>query len=258
MSVRPRIYQAAVLLLAALFLGGCAPKVKYELRETAIGQMEAGDYAAAVQTFNEALENSDGFVGRFELDVLKYRAEAEYRSGDPAAAAETYHILWQVDEEKTEYLSRTCAMLVLSGQLDAALEAYARLYEAQPSGGDTMAVLLALGKALRGAGRDGEAAAILQQAVDDGAQNGELYDQLALCEMKVGEYDQALAFIEKGLAIGGTAREMLLFDQAAAREGKLDFAGALSALETYVREFGSTDAVAKEIAFLRTRVGQGP
>ena len=94
----------AAVCLSLTACGGS--REKYELRETAIQQMENGDYAAAIETFGQALEKSDGFVGEFELDVLKYRAEAEYESGDYKAAARTYDVLSQVDGEKPEYLER--------------------------------------------------------------------------------------------------------------------------------------------------------
>ena len=52
----------------------------------------------------KALDEADGIVGPFELDVLKYRAEAEYLTEDYRAAAHTYDILADVDGEKREYL----------------------------------------------------------------------------------------------------------------------------------------------------------
>ena len=253
--MRKRAY-LAVCMAAVLLLSGCASKEKYELRENGILRMNAGNFPAAVQLFDEALEKSDGKVGNFEIDVLKYRAEAEYRMGDYEAAAETYDTLWQVDgdKEKAEYLSRCCAMLVLDGRLDQAKERYLSLYNPQqPEDKDTIEVLLALGAALREADRGPEAAELFQQAVDDGAQNGELYNQLALNELEFEEYDQALAFIEKGLVLGNGARQKLLFNRAVAYERKLDFASALKALEDYAGEFGASEEVEKEIAFLKTR-----
>lgn len=253
--MRKRAY-LAVFMALVLLLTGCSSKEKYELRENGILRMNAGNYPAAVQLFDEALEKSDGKVGSFELDVLKYRAEAEYRMGDYGAAAATYDTLWQVDgdEEKMEYLSRCCAMLILDGQLDKAKEQYQVLYgAAQADDGDAEELLLALGTALREADRGSEATELFQQAVDDGVQNGEIYNQLALNEMEFEEYDQALAFIEKGLAVGDGAREKLLFNQAVAYEKKLDFASALQTLEAYAGEFGSSQEIEKEIAFLKTR-----
>ncbi len=251
--MRREIRYLAVMAAVLLLMTGCGSKEKYECREAAIAQMEAGDYAAAVDSLNLALEKSSGMVGEFELDVLKYRAEAEYRLGDYEAAADTYDVLWQTDGQKTEYLTRCCAARIRAGQLEDAGQKYRELYKSQPESGETMEVLLALGDALREAGRGAEATELFQQAVDDGAGNGEIYNQLALNELEFEEYDQALAFIEKGLACEDEAREKLLFNQAAVYEKKLDFAAALRTLQTYAAEFGPTEEVEKEIAFLRTR-----
>ena len=245
----------ALCTALAFVLAGCGSGEKYELRETGIARMDAGNYPAAVSFFDQALEKSDGMVGSFEIDVLQYRAEAEYRMNDYAAAAATYDTLCQVaeEEEKTEYLSRCCAMFIMAGNLDEAKKRYQALYPLQREDGDTMELLLALGAALRADGKPSEAAELYQQAVDDGVKNGELYNQLALNELEFGEYDQALGFIEKGLAAGDGVREKLLYNKAVAYERKLDFAGALAAFETYAQEFGASEEVEREIAFLRTR-----
>ncbi len=217
--------------------------------------MDAGNYPETVRLLDEALQKSDGLVGAFELDVLQYRAEAEYRMGDYSSAADTYDVLWQADgdKSKTEYLTRCCAMLVLAGRLDEAKEQYNVLYPLEKESEDTVQVLLALGEALNGADRRTEATELYRQAVDDGVRNGELYNRLALNEIDIGEYDQALAFIDLGLAAGDGARGNLLYNQAVILEKKLDFAGALRVLEDYEREFGASEEVEKEIAFLKTR-----
>ena len=252
--MRKYVYLAACMT-AVLFLTACAGGRKYEYREEGVARLNAGNYPAAVSLFNQALDESDGMVGDFELDVLKYRAEAEYGMEDYAAAAETYDILWQVTEEdqKQGFLSRCCAMLLLDGSLEEAKEKYQTLYAQNRGGADTLKLLQALGAALREAGKPDEATELYQQAVDDGAANGELYNMLALNELEFGEYDQALAFIEKGLAASDGAREKLLYNKAVAYERKLDFAGALAIFEDYAREFGASADIEKEIAFLRTR-----
>lgn len=97
-----------VLAALSIFASGCfgGGKEKYTFRENGIDLLEAGDYEGAIQAFDQALEASDGMVGNFELDILKYRAEAECGTGDYEAAANTYAVLNQVDGERPEYLGR--------------------------------------------------------------------------------------------------------------------------------------------------------
>lgn len=96
---------AAVFLLSAgIFLTGCGEaKEAKEARLQGIAQLQAGQYEAAIASFETALSQADGIVDSFELDLLKYRGEAEYALGDYTAAEHTYQILAEVDGEKQEY-----------------------------------------------------------------------------------------------------------------------------------------------------------
>ena len=133
---------AAALFLTALLASGCqGGKEKYAFRETGISQMDAGDYEGAIQSFEQALEHSDGFVGEFELDVLKYRAEAEYALADYAASAHTYDILVQADGERPEYLNRGCVMHALAGDTEAALACYEKAFAQAPEEEETAPVV---------------------------------------------------------------------------------------------------------------------
>ncbi len=243
------------LLLAAVLMTGCqGSSEKYTFRENGIEQLNAGNYNEAIQSFEQALEHSDGLVGTFELDVLKYRAEAEYRAGDHEAAAHTYGILMQVDEERPEYLNMRCMLLIQAGQLDEALADYQKSYELNPGNGVTEAALLSLGDALTEADRFEEAMALYQQASGDGLHSSELYNRMGLCEMEAGNYDQALQHFDQGIQAGDEeVLPKLYFNQAAVYEQKLDFARALELFEQYAATYGSTPEVEKEIAFLKTR-----
>ncbi len=252
---RDRRAASAFLLwvTAACVLTGCGSKEKYELRETAIQQIEAGDYEGAIASLDDALAHSDGGVGEFELDVLKYRAEAEYRAGDYAAAADTYDVLRQVDGEKQEYISRLCGMYILAEDTDRALEYYQKLYEMDADGPDTAAALAAVGSLLEKEGRPDDALELFQTALNDGVRNGVVLNRLALQAMEEERYDDALVYIEDGLTLGDEGRGSLLLNQAVIYEQRLDFEKAQEILETYVREFGSTEEVDTELAFLRSR-----
>ena len=81
--MRIRLHLAALLLGVSLAAGcqGTDP-AREQFRLDGIAQMEQGDYEGAIASFDEAIAHSDGRVGDFELDVLKYRGEAEYKLGD--------------------------------------------------------------------------------------------------------------------------------------------------------------------------------
>ena len=249
----------ALLCLGGMLLAftGCRnqEKERQELRLQGITQLEAGDYEGAVASFEEALmKTSNGLVGEFELDILKYRAEAEYGAGDYEAAAYTYEILLQADGEDTEYRTRACLLSVMAGQADKAKELYKKMYELQPDSPDTARALLLLGQLLTEQDRFGEAMELYEQAVNGGIKNGEIYNRMGLCQLEAGDYDKALEYLKQGIQTGDAqAMESLLRNQAAVYEKKLDFAGALSVLEQYAAAYGATPEIQKEIDFLKTR-----
>ena len=249
-----RCLLAAVCVVSVLGTAGCggSQKEREEIRLLGIEQLDGGNYEEAIQSFEQALALSSKVVGEFELDILKYRAEAEYRAGDYQAAAYTYQVLMQVDEEREEYRTRVCRLYIAAGQLDEAVEEYKKLYEAGSE--ETARILLALGQALTEAGRFDEAMGLYEQAVNGGVASGELYNRMAVCELEAGETDLALQYLEQGVKTGDqSVMGSLYLNQAAAYERKLDFARALEILRQYGAAFGVTPEGEKEIDFLKSR-----
>ncbi len=102
---------------------------KYTYRDAGIEALNAGDYESAIASFDEAINASNALVGAFDIDVLKYRAEAEYCAADYQAASDTYGILIQVDKERPEYLNMRCVSKAQTGDLSGALDDYKRAAE---------------------------------------------------------------------------------------------------------------------------------
>ena len=95
---------------------------------------------------------------------------------------------------------------------------------------------------------------LYEQAVRDNTGSGEIYNRLGLCRLRDGKTDEAIRYLEQGLATGDEpARAALLLSQAAAYEKKLDFAKALELLKQYAAAYGATPQVQKELDFLSTR-----
>ena len=247
-----------VLAALSIFASGCfgGGKEKYTFRENGIDLLEAGDYEGAIQAFDQALKASDGMVGNFELDILKYRAEAECGTGDYEAAANTYAVLNQVDGERPEYLGRSCLLYVKAGAVDKALEQYQRAYAKDPAGETTQEALLAVGQGLTDAGRFDDAMGLYESALSGGMKNAELYNRMGLCQLDAGKVSDALDYFVQGLSMADQepeVRKKLVYNKAAAQEQNADFAGAFTTLESYVQEFGSTAEIEKEMTFLKTR-----
>ena len=103
-NFRKHLRPLAALAAAALLLTGCKGVTEEEktARENGIALLESGDYEGALDQFEALIQDADR-VTDFEVDILKYRAEAEYGLKDYEAAAHTYDILSQIDKERAEY-----------------------------------------------------------------------------------------------------------------------------------------------------------
>ena len=104
-----------------LLLTGCSHVTSEmkESRENGIALMESGDYEGAVAEFDSLIDQTTR-VTSFEIDVLKYRGEAEFMLGDYGAAAYTYDTLAKVDKPRAEYYYLGAVSLANSGDQDGA------------------------------------------------------------------------------------------------------------------------------------------
>lgn len=138
-----RLISIAAVLMTALMLTACTAEDKYALREQGMELYKSGDYAAAIEAFDKAMEASDGQVSELQFDILKYRGESEIRLGDYAAAKESYNALYELCKDSTDYADieqiynelgaldkiQAAAELIKSGKYSeayAALEKYAK------------------------------------------------------------------------------------------------------------------------------------
>lgn len=244
---------------AAVIASGCSSSPgRKELRLSGIEAMEQGNYETAITYFDQAMEMSKGRAGAFEIDILKYRADTEYALADYAAAAHTYDILYQVDKEKPEYLYRQSMAYGMDGDADGALNAYRKAWEMDKAMDREVSgqkeALSAAGTACENAGREEEAMALYEEALASGLQSSALYNKMAVCSIKEGDYEGALEWIDKGLQTGDeTAYGDLKYNQAVVYEFLGDFAKARELMEDYAAQYGVDDNIEKELAFLRTR-----
>ncbi len=253
-------YTAAVLGLAltvTIAAGGCGKKdYKYSFRTAGIEALKQGNYDNAVEAFDQAIKLSKGLVGKFDVDVLKYRAEAEYLAGDYSSAADTYGILIKVDEERPEYLNLRSVSRAGAGDLNGAIEDYKRSAELdkEKKAPGRMKALLAAGAAMEKDGAASDAMSLYEGALSDGEESAQLYNRMGLCKMAVEDWDGAAEYFKKGLLTTDSSEvPELLFNQAVAEERKGEFKTALDLMQQYVSVHGSDEEAEREITFLKTR-----
>lgn len=254
-----RNHIASALLIAGMLflLTGCG-HVTEEMKagkENGIALMENGDYEGAVAEFDSLIDQTK-HVSFFEIDVLKYRGEAEFMLGDYGAAAYTYDTLVKVDKPRAEYYYLGAVSLANSGDMEGAenrLESGTRADEKHAAAGYAEA-MEALGAAYMTAGDETKADEIYQTLVEEGFSSTEVYNRWMMAAMKKGDYEEALQHGEAGFALSDDrAKKEIAFNQAVCYEYLGQYEKALELFRSYEEQYGQDEKADHEIAFLVTR-----
>lgn len=98
------------------------------------------------------------------------------------------------------------------------------------------------------------ARSVYESILTEHPDSAESYNGLALCALEAGEYDQALEYISRGLALEGAAgKQELYFNEIVVYERMLDFDTARAKAQVYVENYPTDEAGQKELEFLSTR-----
>ncbi len=98
------------------------------------------------------------------------------------------------------------------------------------------------------------AMALFRSIMEEKGESPQVFNGLALCSIASGNYDDALGYIEQGLAMEEEeGKQELRFNEIVAYEKKLDFSSALVKAEAYAALYPTDEAGQKELKFLRTR-----
>lgn len=264
-----RFILIACVVLAACALCACGKdtRTEKELREQAIGFMQQGDYSAAVARFNEALTYSDGKYGKLEIDILKYRAEAEVLSGDYEAATETYELLRREDGDKAEYMNLQVICMVRAGKnLSKCLELYKQSTAKEPNGVGNRQALYVLGTALARSEDEKhvqEARELYEKALSaEESATGEIYNRMGSLAFESGEIDEAIDWFQKGIEYvqdhpeegESDVLKTLKYNIAICYEYKQEYETAKELFEEYADQYGSNEVIEHEIEFLESRI----
>lgn len=259
----------ACIVLTVCLLGACGKNTKKEkeLREQAIGFMQQGDFSAAVARFDEALSYHDGSYGQLEIDILRYRAEAEVLAREYANAANTYSQLRREDGDRPEYINLEIICMLRSGQSPKkALELYRHSCEIDPVGTGNREALYALGTALSHTGNEEDlktALELYQTALNDGnSASGELYNRIGSLVFEQGDVEKAIDWFSEGIRFIQKHPEMdeedilasLKYNIAICYEYMHDYRTAKSLFEEYAQQYGSNEEIQHEIDFLESRI----
>ncbi|MDO4938985.1 MAG: hypothetical protein Q4E54_03390 [Lachnospiraceae bacterium] len=229
--------------------------------------MQQGDFSAAVARFDEALSYHDGGYGSLEIDILRYRAEAEVLAKEYANAAGTYAQLRREDGERPEYINLEIICMLRAGQDPyKAQSLYEQSCALDPHGTGNQDALYALGTALSHTGKKEDIETVLElykTALDDEkSASGELYNRIGSMEFARGEIDEAIDWFTRGIAFiqknpdtdEADVLASLKYNTAICYEYKHDYETAKKLFEEYVQQYGNNEDIQHEIDFLDSRI----
>ena len=254
---------AIVMLMPVLSACGKRSRQERELREFAISLMNEGAYGAAIAKFDEALSMNDGKVGETEIDILKYRAQAEMLMGDYAAAEYTYTLLEREDGKRDEYTNLRIICMAKSGSdLSRAVELYEKAEKEDPYGTGHKEALYVLGEVLGKSELESQRAKAKEfyeaALADDKRRSGELYERLGMMLFNEGDVEGALEQFESGMELIESdesyadegAKKSIMYNTAVCMEYQAKWEEALEAFKDYEGIYGSSEQSSHEIAFI--------
>lgn len=112
---------------AVMLFTGCENKkddAMESYRKSGIEAMDKEQYGDAVDAFQKALDESDGKIGKKELDLCFYKAEAQYLSGDTDAAMDTYNSIISYDNNSADAYYLRGSLYYAMGDKESAVNDY--------------------------------------------------------------------------------------------------------------------------------------
>ncbi|MCR4612067.1 MAG: hypothetical protein K5644_09240 [Lachnospiraceae bacterium] len=121
-----RIIISALIVSTLFSLSACttSKERQEQFKADGVAALNKGDYAKAVELFNEALSFSEGSVDDGEIDICYYKAAAQANNNDAKGAAQTYTALMEYDEDNPYPCFLRGSVYLKSGEKSAAIEDY--------------------------------------------------------------------------------------------------------------------------------------
>ncbi|MCC8025487.1 MAG: tetratricopeptide repeat protein [Clostridium sp.] len=286
--IKAVIAWAVCALLAAAVAAGTFQLIGYvttskmrQFRDSGLDKMEAENYSGAIADFDLALEKA-GKRTDFKVDVLSYRAEAEYRLRDYDAAVYSYGLLLELEPRMPEYRYLQSMCYSKLGNTDQAIESYEKGVSLEKKGESSPGrelALIAAGSACVDNNEYDKAMSFYNKAIEDGMVYGQIYNQMGLCQVAEADYEGALDSFNKGYEVlvtghnlGSGARadqaaealkeepgtdlsllKELTYNRAVTYEYLQQYDKALALFQEYTDAFGADEKAQHEMDFLRSR-----
>lgn len=216
-------------------------KTAYFLRGTI--RLEQGDYEAAIQDFDKTISLNKKDYGQLIsiYQVLEQNGYKQIGQEYLQAAVET-------DEKSMTDYER--------GRINYYLEDYASAstyLERARSAGDEE-IILYLGKTYEALGDYNYAASVYSSYLAEHTDSEQIYNQLGMCRIQMGNYEDALQAFQAGKNVEDNSMlQTLQFNEIVAYEYVGEYKKAAVLLESYLKAYPGDETAKRENKFLQTR-----
>lgn len=282
----------AASLAAAMMLSGCSSlSAGLRLQNEGIQAMKDGDLQTAADDLQKALDSdtvgdSVFYRSSGRAQTSRYLADCYLKLGEYAKALKLTGDVLEDDPDDPDVLQIQGAAYALSGDtgkaktsFDSAVSADADNWERTYAIAKTMEACSmkdeatdyfdsadltddsSMDESLRGEilcflGRYDDALSLYEGLGSSSKKEPQMLNIEATAQIGKGNYDDALAAIEEGLASAeddSSARQALLYNQICAYEYKGDFDSAKELMSTYLETYPDDTSAQRENIFLQTR-----
>lgn len=223
---------------------------KSAYRGRGIVYLYLGKYTEAITDFDKAL--SYECLSEMDTDIKEFKIEALIRSEDYNQASVLCDEVIKSEGEKSE-------LLILKGACESKLSQYdsAKTYfdKALKEGNNLAYYYLSI--MYKEQGKLEEAVSAIKEYMnkDKNADKGAVYCDIASSYIEANEFQKAIDTITEGYNYADDdTKKILMRNEIAAIEGKLDFSAAYSKAQEYIALYPDDEVVLKEIEFLKTRI----
>lgn len=196
-------------------------------RGSGIVYLYQGHYTKAQELLTEALEYGGGTYGEAEIDILYYLAEAQDRSGDAVGAVLSYTQIIEHQADANAYMLRGLAYQRVGDNTKAESD----LETAISMSKKNYKTYLALYEVLMAQGKEEDARATLDKAINLGGKTGEDYSNLGIVYMYMQDYSKAEQAFNTALERGYNGAYLGLAESLIRQN---DYAGAQTQYESFI------------------------
>ncbi len=188
--------------LLAVSITACGYSEEEEAsKQQGIELIGSGDYSDAVDAFNDALSKAGGMVQDEEIDIVYFKAAAQFLAGDIEGSIQTYTDLINFNEKNVDGYYLRGLMYVKAGNIDNAIADFDVAVKMDSTGYERY---LRIYSALSNAGDQDNANRYLDLLLQVDATTGEAYEAKGQALEIRGDYETAKTNYEKAVGKGLT------------------------------------------------------